>query len=132
MTHLLDTSALLAFILNERGAGQVKALFEDESNGVAVSVLTKVEFWSRLKSIGREAAFGQEWALHLPLFDDVLEVDETVADASIALQRACAQRLPTADALIAATAAAHNLVLVHRDDHFRAVPEALLRQAEIS
>jgi predicted nucleic acid-binding protein len=131
VTHLLDTSALLAFILNETGADRLRPIFEDERHGIAISVLTKVEFWSRLRSIGREAELEREWALHLPLFDAVLGVDEAVADASLSLRRATPRRLPTIDALIAATAATHKLILVHRDVHFRAIPVDLLRRVDL-
>lgn len=131
MTHLLDTTALLAFILGETGSEKVRALIEDDRCRLAVSVLTKVEFRSRLKSIGRETVFEEEWALHLPLFDAVLDVDERAADLSITLRRACSDRLPMVDALIAATATAHRLTLVHRDAHFRAIPAELVPQVDL-
>jgi len=132
MTHLIDTSALLAFIFGEPGAEQVQALIEDERNHLSVSVLTKVEFWSRLKSLGREEEWEREWALHISLFEAILDVSQAVADRSIALRRACPDRLPTADALIAATAVAHNLILVHRDTHFGSIPERWLRQVDLA
>ncbi|CAN5408663.1 hypothetical protein BH23VER1_BH23VER1_01880 [soil metagenome] len=57
MTHLLDTTALLAFILDETGADEVQELIESGQNRLAVSVLTKVEFWARLKSLDRWESF---------------------------------------------------------------------------
>lgn len=86
MTHLLDSSALLAFILGETGAVQVRGLIEDENNRIAVSILAKIELWSVLKSIWRESEFEQEWALHLALFEAVLDVDRAVADFSLSLR----------------------------------------------
>jgi predicted nucleic acid-binding protein len=122
MTHLLDTTALLALVLDEGGAEAVQNLLNEEQAGVAVSVLTKAEVWSRLKSLGRDAVFEEEWKALLPLFDAVLSVDPHVVDQSIALRRATPDRLPTTDSLIAATAAVHSLVLVHRDAHFQSIP----------
>ncbi len=131
MTYLLDTSALLAFFLGEWGAEPVRALFDDNRHRVAISVITKVEFWTRLKSLGREADFEREWSMLQPLFDAVLEVDDAVAEQAIRLRCATPQRLPTVDALIAATAAVHGLTLVHRDPHFREIPPNAFQQLDL-
>jgi predicted nucleic acid-binding protein len=132
MTHLLDTTALLALVLRESGSEQVQALFEDDRTSAVVSVLTKAEIWARLKSLGREADFEDEWKILLSLFDAVLPVDEKVVDQSIALRRTSPERLPTIDALIAATAANHGLVLVHRDAHMRTIPHTDLTQLDLA
>jgi len=47
---------------------------------------------------------------------------------AIKLRECATDRLPTIDSLIAATAAAHNAVLVHRDPHFTAIPAEMLKQ----
>jgi predicted nucleic acid-binding protein len=131
VTHLLDTSAFLAFFFDEKGARQVRSLFEDDHARIVISVMTKVEFWARLKSLAREVDFEREWDLVLPLFDAVLGIDDAVAERSLTLRRAASQRLPTIDALIAATAAVHGLVLVHRDPHFRSIPTNQLQQTDL-
>jgi predicted nucleic acid-binding protein len=132
MTHLFDTTALLALMLRESGSEQVQALFEDDRTSAGVSVLTKAEIWARLKSLGREADFEEEWEVLRSLFDGVLPVDEGVVDQSIALRRAAPERLPTTDALIAATAASHGVVLVHRDAHMRTIPRTYLTQLDLA
>lgn len=132
MTHLLDTTALLALMLDEAGADDVQALVDDERTRLAVSVLTKAEVWARLKSLGREAAFEEEWKFILPLFDAVLPVDQAVVDQSIALRRGTPERLPATDSMIAATAAVHGVALVHRDEHFRFIPAELLPSIDLS
>lgn len=109
----------------------MRALFDDDRHRVAVSIITKVEFWTRLKSLGREADFEREWSLLQPLFDAVLGVEEAVAEQAIRLRRATTRRLPTVDALIAATAAVHGLALVHRDPHFRSIPANAFRQLDL-
>jgi predicted nucleic acid-binding protein len=131
VTHLLDTSAFLAFLFDEPGAEQVRRLFEDGDKQVAVSVLTKVEYWARLKTLRRERHFEGEWNLALPLFHAVLGIDDAVAERALALRRAATRRLPTIDALIAATAAVHGLALVHRDPHFRSIPSIHLSQLDV-
>ena len=48
MTHLLDTSALLAHYLAEHGAERVQALFEDAAVEAGASILSLYEFELRL------------------------------------------------------------------------------------
>ena len=132
MTHLLDTTALMALMLDETGAEDVQALVNDERTRLAVSVLTKAEVWARLKSLGREVVFEEEWKIILPLFDAVLPVDQAVVDQSIVLRRLTPERLPATDSMIAATAAVHRLVLVHRDEHFRFIPAEVLPSIDLS
>ena len=52
MTHLLDTSALLAHYLGEPGADRVQAFFEDNAVVVGASVLSFYEFELRLHQLG--------------------------------------------------------------------------------
>jgi predicted nucleic acid-binding protein len=52
MTHLLDTSALMAHYLGEPGALTVQALFNDEEKKIGASVLTFFEYESRLQNMG--------------------------------------------------------------------------------
>jgi predicted nucleic acid-binding protein len=128
VTHLLDSSAFFAFYFGEPGCSRVEALFKSDSAEVAVSVLTSVEFWARLKGQGHEEEFDREWTGHLPLFSEVVEVDASLCQAAVGLRRAASARLPTIDSLIAASAARSGAVLVHRDPHFATVPASHLRQ----
>ena len=58
MTHLLDTSALLAHYLAENGAERVQALFEDAAVEAGASILSLYEFELRLHQLGVDAATG--------------------------------------------------------------------------
>ena len=51
MTHLLDTSALLAHYLAEPGATRVQALFEDTAVVAGTSILALFEFDLRLHQL---------------------------------------------------------------------------------
>jgi len=128
VTHLLDSSAFFAFFFDEPGWRRVEELFRDPAVEAGLSALTSVELWARLKAEGCEEVFEQEWHDHLPLFERVLSVDLPLCLKAIELRRAAINRLPTIDSLIAATAAAHNAVLVHRDPHFSSIPGHLLKQ----
>ncbi len=52
MTHLFDTSAILAHHLAESGADRVQVLFEEETNYVGICVLSFLEFEVRLREMG--------------------------------------------------------------------------------
>lgn len=126
MTHLLDSSAFLAFFFAEAGGERVAALLADPAASVGISTLTAVEWWARLKAAGREDAFAAEWADHLPLFTQVVPADLPVALKAVDLRRAATGPLPVIDSLIAASAALANATLVHRNPHFDSIPGDLL------
>ncbi|HMJ90961.1 MAG TPA: PIN domain-containing protein [Candidatus Acidoferrum sp.] len=122
MTHLLDSTALVAFVLDEPEADAVERLIVGGECGV--SFATWIELQGRLRSLGLplpeyEAQFADARALPLA----TLWADEAV------LQRALAVKergyFPFADSLIAATAWAANLILVHKDPHFTALPREI-------
>jgi len=125
---LLDSSAWLAHLFGEAGAEQVNLLFDDSDNEVSISALSIPEVYGRLKALGIESRWPEVWDIYAALFAQILPADETVANRAVALREAASSRLPTVDALIAATAAVHNLTLVHRDPHFAALHTDALRQ----
>jgi predicted nucleic acid-binding protein len=132
VTHLLDSSAFLAFFFREPGWERVEALFRDPTTSIGLCVVTSLEFWARLKSEGQETVFDQEWNEHLPLFEHVVAIDASLCLHAIELRRAATDRLPTLDSLIAAAASVSNAILVHRDPHFTSIPSILLRQVQIT
>jgi predicted nucleic acid-binding protein len=73
--------------------------------------------------------FEQEWEDYLPLFERVVSVDLSLSLKAIELRRAATSRRPTIDSLIAAAAAKHDAVLVHRDPYFKSIPGYLLAKA---
>ena len=85
----------------------------------------------RLSALGQSSRWEQVWTTYTALFDKVLAADQAVAEEAIRLRAATSQRLPTIDALIAATAAAHRLTLVHRDPHMAAINVAQLKQLRL-
>lgn len=131
MTHLLDSSAFFAYFFDEPGRRRVEELLSDPSVTLGLCVLTSVELWGRLKAEGCEQEFETEWEDHMPLFEEVVQIDLTVCLKAIELRQASTARLPTIDSLIAGCAALRNAVLVHSDPHFRSIPEHLLKQEEL-
>jgi predicted nucleic acid-binding protein len=129
MTHLLDTSALLAHYLGEAGAARVQALFEDQAATPGSSCLALFEFELRLYQLGLDAATrAAEVSRCRALLDEVADVDEAVRREGVRLRINATARVPAMDALIAATASLRNATLVHRDPHFAAFPPQLLKQ----
>jgi predicted nucleic acid-binding protein len=132
ITHVLDTSALLAHFFDEPGAGIVEGLWASGSALPGISVLTAAELRIRLGSEltenpETEAAISRylnELTVNLP-------VDRAVAECAWQLRTAASGRLPLVDAIIAATARSIGATLVHRDPHLRSIPEGLLAQLEL-
>lgn len=129
MTHLLDTSALLAHYLAEPGAERVQALFEDDAVVAGASILSLYEFELRLHQLGVNATNRTaELTRYRALLSEVVEVDEAVRGEAIRLRTSAIAHVAAMDILIAATASLKNATLVHRDPHFAAIPATLLKQ----
>lgn len=128
MTHLFDTSALLCLYFREPGSERLAALLADPASDPGLSALSLTEFWAVLKRLGREDRMEQDWPALRPLFSEIVPATESVVLKALALRRVAMDRLPAMDAVIAATAAVHGAVLLHRDAHLRTVPAELLRQ----
>lgn len=129
MTHLLDTSALLAHYLGEPGAERVQALFEDGAVVPGTSILAWFEFELRLHQLGVDSATRTaELRRYRDLLDEVADLTEAVRSEAIRLRIGATVRVSAVDVLIGATASLKNATLVHRDPHFAAIPDSLLRQ----
>jgi predicted nucleic acid-binding protein len=127
VTHLLDTSALLAHAFREHGWQVVQSLLDADDATVGISALSVYEADRRLVEIGISAKDRREFAKRCVTFLDlIVPVDEKVAAAACILREKATARI--ADTLIAATAKVHAAILVHRDAHFAAIPAAHLRQ----
>lgn len=128
MIFLLDSSALIAYYFGEPGGERVRDILNNSEADVRVSVLTAAEFWSRLRAEGWSQVFDQEWLRITDVLSSVDPVSMDVVLMSLQLRSAATARLPQIDALIAATCALHNGILVHRDPHFLTIPADLLQQ----
>jgi predicted nucleic acid-binding protein len=129
VTHVLDTSALLAHYFDEPGAEVVEQLWATASARPGVSTLTIAELRRRLGEEMSDSGEAREAAA--AYFNELtvcLPVDRTVAELAWQLEEAIAERIPLVDALIAATARAAGAVLVHRDPHFQRIPRTLVDQ----
>jgi predicted nucleic acid-binding protein len=127
VTHLLDTSAILAHFLDEPGADTVAGLLAGGPEAVALAAPAWAELDRRLGELIPDPA--EAHRIRLLYTRDLcalVPLDEAAANAAIHLQQTASRRIPLIDALIAGCAAARNLTLVHRDEHLDAIPSAHL------
>ncbi len=123
MTHLLDTSAILAHFLDESGANEVESLLAQGPGTVALAAPSWVELDTRLRELVSEVEVREKFFLQYTIsLTTLLPVDAESCLAAVRLRNAAPGRLPLADALIAGVADAAGLILVHRDPHFDTVP----------
>ena len=132
MTHLLDTSAILAHYLDEPGADQVCALLAGGRAVVALAAPSWPELARRLTELIVDpvaaARVHHSYTRDLCAF---IPLDEPATLAAMRIQQACRTRLPLVDTLIAGCAAHANLILVHRDPHLDAISPRQLRMLRL-
>ena len=130
--YLIDTSALLAHLLQESGCEVVEHLLETSGDKLAICILTWVEFEIFLH---RSAYTAKEKARILSIYRTALgsplPVDEKVGREALAIRQALGTRIPLTDLLIAACAKANGFDLVYRDKHLADIPENLLGQLRL-
>lgn len=129
VTHVLDTSAILAHYFDEPGAQIVANLWDEPGNRVGICVLTLPELRARLEAeIDDQEEIERAFKEYVSDLAAALVVDRTAAERAMLLRRHAAQRLPLTDAIIAGCAHAHAAVLVHRDRHMASIPQQSLAQ----
>jgi len=126
--YVLDTSVLIAHFLKEPVGTQVAELMSDPTGEVAVCVVTWLELEGKLREKGVSL---QDRTNILEAYHSVIPiqliVDGDVVARALQLRAEARSRLPAMDALIAACAQAYDVVLVHNDKHFDAIPSSLLK-----
>mgnify|MGYP001612407712 CR=1 FL=1 len=124
--HLLDTSAIFALTDNEDGADVVEEFLDRAKKGQAslhISAMTAMEIYyvSLQEGDEREARDRLLLVRALPVTELPLE-DALVLPAARFKAR---YKISVADAWIAATAAVHNLTLIHKDPEFDRLKEGV-------
>ncbi len=130
ITHILDTSALLAHYFNEPGADTVQSLWAERDLKLGICAVTIPELRGRLSKElpphSREAESAADD--YLGELTVCVPVDRAVAEIAWQIREATPQRLPLVDALIAATARSTGAILVHKDPHMARIPADLVKQ----
>lgn len=130
MIYLFDSSALVAHALQTSGATAVRNCMDEAGNELLLSALSLFELAGVLKQNGATHEIEKYWQV----YRDALEVVPVSAELAVAawkLREKVGQRIPMADAIIAATALARGATLVHRDRHLATIPDSLMPQLRL-
>ncbi|MEZ4517278.1 MAG: PIN domain-containing protein [Chloroflexota bacterium] len=128
LTHVLDTSAWLTHVFGEPGHEIVADLITDPAASLGISAVSLLELHARMKAVGALRLYSEVLNGYKEIFDLIIPADETIAIRATDIREVASARVPAMDSLIAATAAANNAILVHRDPHFQTIPETQLQQ----
>ncbi len=132
VTHILDTSAILAHYFDEPGASEVDALWRQKGNTPAICVLTIPELRTRLQAeIADQTEVERVFDLYVNQLAVCLPVDRATAEEAMQLRLTSPSRLPLVDACIAGCARRHQCILVHRDPHMDTLPSDHIRQLRL-
>ncbi len=125
--YLLDTSAIFALTDNEDGADIVEEFLGKARKGkisMHISAMTAMEVY-----YVTSAERSEEEANHILLLVRALPVKELSLEDALVLPAARFKarcKISVADAWIAATAAFHNLTIIHKDPEFERLKEGPL------
>lgn len=126
ITHILDTSAILAHYFDEPGAAEVDAIWQDKKNKPAICALTVPELKMRLHvEVNDPAEVDRAFKLYVDELTTIVPVDRAAADEAAFLRETTPERLPLVDACIAGCAKQHRCVLVHRDPHLTQLADSV-------
>ena len=110
----------------------MQELFDGAENSILIASISITEFSRRMVDLGAlEHDIDEAILAYVRLFAEVVAIDHRIAKAAFQLGQRASSRLPLADSLIAAAAASHKAVLVHRDPHFQALAKDLLLQEKL-
>lgn len=130
ITHVLDTSAILAHYFHEPGAELVNTLLTDSSIEVGLPAISLIDLRQRLSaSVPDSAEASRAFRLYAEELLTAIPVTREIVAAADSLPTAGA--LTLTEAIAAATARQLNAVLVHRHPHFHHLPRTLLQQCAL-
>ncbi len=132
ITHVFDTSAILAHYFQEPGAEQVHALLADNAVEAGLSAIALLDLKSKLVASVPDAAeahrafqlYSEELIAAIPVTRDIVEAAE-------ALLARAGHTLTLLEAIAAATAQREGAILVHRDPNIARLPDGLLQQCAL-
>jgi len=130
MSYTLDTSAVLAYFLDESGADEVKEILKQLENGegeVFVSFMTFMEVLYRIWKLYGEHKAKKTYLLLRGL--PVHEIDQSENLLVTAARLKAHYPISIADSWIAATALFTNTTLVHKDPEMENLSDIITMKA---
>ena len=132
ITHVFDTTAILAHYFHEPGAELVNELLANNSVDVGIPATELLELKKMLTGALPDPVEAQR-AFHLyadELITTIPVTREVVTRAEVILQKSGGQ-LSLLEAILAATAQNENAILVHRDPRLANQPGTLFQQCAL-
>jgi len=105
MAYLIDTNVVIYYF---NGLTEDEKLHEIITNSFNISIITKIEFLGLGEFLADESLYSK--AKEFISYANVFELDEEIAEQTIALRQRFKTKTP--DAIIAATALINNLTVV--------------------
>ena len=105
MAYLIDTNVVIYYF---NGLTEDEKLHEIITNSFNISIITKIEFLGWGEFLADESLYSK--AKEFISYANVFELDEEIAEQTIALRQRF--KIKTPDAIIAATALINNLTVV--------------------
>ncbi len=124
--YLLDTSAILTFLEDEDGAGRVETLLREAD--VIIPFLSLLEMYYITMRERSEAVADRRYALLKQVSATFIwDIDEPTLLAAARFK--ALYQISLADSIIAAFAARHQAVLIHKDPEFEALGSSIAMEA---
>lgn len=132
ITHVFDTTAILAHYFHETGAEQVNDLLADNSVEIGIPAIELLELKSQLaRTLPNAAEAHRAFHLYADELITTLPVTREVITRAITIQQKAADPLSFLEAILAATAQNENAVLVHRHPRLARLPSPLIQQCAL-
>jgi len=129
ITHVLDSSAVLAHYFNEPGADEVNSLFADNAAEVGMPAVSLLELKTQLNaSVADAREVERAFRLYSGELLAAIPVTGEVAELADGILRNTDGRLTLTEAIAAAIARRDGAVLVHRNRQLARLPNSLLHQ----
>lgn len=132
ITHVFDTSAILAHYFHEPGAELVNELLADNSVEVGIPATELLELKRQLtRTLPDSAEVQRAFHLYADELIATIPVTREIVTRALLLIEKTGDRISPLEAILAATAQHEGAILVHRTTPLSVLPGNLLRQCPL-
>jgi predicted nucleic acid-binding protein len=132
ITHVFDTTAILAHYFHQPGAEQVNDLLAANSVEVGIPASELLELKSQLaRTLPDPTEARRAFHLYADELITTLPVTRTIITRAVGILEKADGQLDQREAILAATAHDENAVLVHRNPRLARLPATILQQCAL-
>jgi predicted nucleic acid-binding protein len=132
ITHVFDTTAILAHYFHQPGAEQVNDLLTDNSVEVGLPATELLELRSQLaRTLPDSAVARRAFHLYADELITTIPITRAIVTRAEGLLEKTDGAIDQREAILAATAHEENAILVHRNPRLGCLPAALLQQCAL-